>query len=39
MEREWETEGEARDCEIVCMCVWLCVGVRVCECRVEGGTE
>ena len=27
VERDWEREGEARGCEIVCMCVW--VGVRV----------
>ena len=34
MERDWEREGEARGCEIVCMCVW--VGVRV---GVGGGRQ
>ena len=37
VERDWEREGEANGCEIVCMCVW--VGVRVGMQRVGGGAE
>ena len=33
VERDWEREGEARGCEIVCMCV----GVHVCTCVDAGG--
>ena len=29
VERDWEREGEARGCEIVCMCVGVHVGTCV----------
>ena len=29
VERYLGREGDARGCEIVCMCVWVCVGARV----------
>ena len=29
VERYLEREGDARGCEIVCMCVWVCLCARV----------
>ena len=29
---DWEREGEARGCEIVCMCVWGGVAGGACAC-------